>query len=193
MSTNFLEMIVPLQAMANAPTGASMAEPWQKVALNPRTAEQQARIDLGLPAANAANDGCPPVPRATPKPTTLPKPSGASNSTSGGGQDNWQSPSGNLRCAYFAEGSQGPSVACLDSDNNQLVILNEGYTRSSSASSSQRAQLPGGRVQDFGDAPQVIGGRFACGLTDVGMTCQSMSSRVYFVIRRGYLYTSDGG
>jgi len=195
MKENFLGMIVPLQAMASATTGAAMASPWQQVALNPRIAEQQARLDLGLPAANAPDDGCPPVPTPQPRPrvTSTPNTSGDDNQTGTSSDPNrWQSPSGNLRCAYFSSGSQGPSVACLDSDNNRLVILNQGYTRTMQASSSQRSQLGGGSVLDFGDPPKSLGGgTFTCDLTDEGMTCQDRSYGAWFIIRRGYLWTSD--
>ena len=190
MKVNFLGMIVPLEAMVNAPTGAAMEAPWSKVALNPRVAEQQARIDLGLPAANAAKDGCPPVPRSKSKPVALPKPGGNGSSGGGGGPNNWQSPSGNLRCGYFEQGSDGPSVACLDAETNTLVILNVGATRTVQASQSQRDQLRGGAVQDFGDAARYWGGLFKCELTSEGMTCQDNTVGSWFVIRKGWHATS---
>lgn len=195
MKENFLGFIVPLQQMVQATSGASMATPWQQVALNPRIAEQQARLDLGLPAANAANDGCPPVPKPSPRPvvTSSPNTSGKSNAggSNGGGANNWQSPSGNLRCAYFASGSAGESVACMDGDNNRLVILNHGYSRTSDASQTQRDQLQGGSVVDFGESRTLGGGSFVCGLTDNGMTCRDMQNGAWFIIRRGYLWTSN--
>ena len=72
-----LAMLVPLGQMAKAPNGASMAAPWQRVSLDPRTAEQQVRLTLGLGAANSANDGCPPVPLASPPVVVTPTPTPA--------------------------------------------------------------------------------------------------------------------
>ena len=69
VSANLLGTLVPLGQMVKATSGAAMAEPWKRVYLNPRTAEQQLRLALGLPPANARNDGCPPIPVATAKPT----------------------------------------------------------------------------------------------------------------------------
>ena len=79
----------------------------------------------------------------------------------------------------------------MDGDNNRLVILNHGYSRTSDASQTQRDQLQGGSVVDFGESRTLGGGSFVCGLTDNGMTCRDLQNGACFIIRRGYLLTSN--
>ncbi|MSW42247.1 MAG: hypothetical protein F2842_08555 [Actinobacteria bacterium] len=121
MEQNFLSMIVPLEAMVNAPTGAAMEAPWSKVALNPRIAEQQARIDLGLPAADAANDGCPPVPRSKPKPVALPKPKPTSDADISGGSGQSERSYGEWLCGADAEGL--PGFSAYSRDGRSVAML----------------------------------------------------------------------
>ena len=197
---DMLGLLAPLGNMSTATNGAGMAAPWQIIASQPRINEQQARLDLGLPAANAANDGCPAVPKATTAPTAKPvAPAGGVTHTAapvvvGGGDDNWQSESGNLKCAYFPHGSQGPSVACVDLSSGTLMRLNTGYSRRSQATESQLAQLPGGQIQGPNDPARDEGtlpdGRpqFTCWQGAMGMTCNDNATNAYFIIRAGYAY-----
>ncbi len=84
-SRDILALIVPLQEMSQASTGADMAKPWSAISNQPRADEQDLRLQLELPAAGATHDGCPaapPVIPAKPSPSQTSKPS--SNQSGGG-------------------------------------------------------------------------------------------------------------
>ena len=178
------QLIVPLDQIKNASTGTEMRESWQALRELPRSGENILRAQLGLGLAWSSNDGCPPPPPVTEPSESTSRP----NTSSGAWTTLWQSPSGNLRCGFAPRGSLGvPVVACLDSDTNTLARLPKGrFTQFTEATSSQRAQLPGGFVLDFYQTVSEYG--FFCSLEDQGMTCVDADSGVGFVIRRGTAY-----
>lgn len=71
VSREYLEMLAPLDRMDQASSGAQMQEPWKQIRSLSRTAEQQARVTLGLSTVGSKNDGCPPAPK-------VPTPAGGS-------------------------------------------------------------------------------------------------------------------
>jgi len=178
------QLIIPLDQIKNASTGAQMRESWRELRELPRSGENILRAKLGLGLAWSSNDGCPPPP-------PLPKPSESTsgpNTSSEAWTTLWQSPSGNIRCGFAPRGSLGvPVAACLDSDNNTLARLPKGrFAQFTEATSSQRSQLPGGFVLDFYQTISEYG--FFCTMEDQGMTCVDADSGVGFVIRRGIAY-----
>ena len=189
VADEYLSIVTPLQLIASAVKGSAMAQPWATVSSKARTAEQRVRLELGLGTAGSEDDGCPPEPRVeAPNPATSPSGSGTDSGTNTAWTSRWQSPSGNLRCGYAPRSSKGvPLVACLDADTNTLARLYNGYRAAiSSATSSQRQQLPGGPTMDFNDGISV--GPFACALLDQGMTCRDTDTGAGFLIRRGVAY-----
>ena len=201
-SRDILALIVPLQQMAQAATGADMAKPWSLITGQTRSDEQDLRLQLQLPPAGAVHDGCPAAPpvivsNSSPsqKPVAPTKPTG-SGPILDSEAINWQSASGNLRCSYFPHGSVGQSVACLDASTNTLVRLNTGLVRVSSATGNQVAQLPGGRVITQNNDTLFLGSlgdgsaRFSCWQGADGMTCLDDSMNSWFIIRMGHVWTS---
>ena len=146
VADEYLSLVTPLQQIAAATAGTQMSRPWGIVASRPQTAEQKARLELGLPAAGAAKDGCPPAPKVIlPKAPSGSSSSGRGSASSSGWTYRWESPSGNLHCGYAPRSSMGvPVIACLDSQTNTLARL---YANRSAmittATRSQRAQLQG--------------------------------------------------
>lgn len=187
VADEYLAIVTPLQLIASATSGSQMTQPWVTISSKARTAEQRVRLELGLGTAGSEEDGCPPAPKVV-APKAPSSSSGSGSASSSAWVYRWESPSGNLRCGYAPRSSRGvPVVACLDSDTNTLARLYRGYSAAiSSATSSQRRQLPGGVVKDFYQGIQV--GPFGCALLDQGMTCRDGTTGAGFVIRRGVAY-----
>ena len=189
VSQEYLQMLTPLQRIASASDGEAMKDPWLELRALPRTAEQSVRLTLGLGIVASPEDGCPPAPEVPRRSADVDDDDAQSASGSGSWTTLWQSPSGNLRCGFSPEGSLGvPVAACLDSDTNTLARLPKGYYPAiTSATTSQRAQLSGGFVLDFGETVSDYG--FTCTLLDPqGMTCRDLATGQGFSIRRGVAY-----
>jgi hypothetical protein len=183
VSKEYLAILAPLERINQATKDNAMKAAWDEIQSLPRTAEQQVRLTLGLGVVWSDDDGCPPPPKVKPKQAQ--KEDGNSATSNSSWTTLWQSPSGNLRCGFAPSGSLGvPVAACLDSDTNTLARLPKGYyPLFTQATSSQRAQVPGGQILEFYES--ISGYGFTCSLEDSGMTCIDTSTGAGFVIRRG--------
>jgi hypothetical protein len=95
-------------------------------------------------------------------------------------QSNWfQSPSGNIRCRYFAEGGV---MACKTLNSGRVAVV-PARGKAYVIARLTDFTFPRGPVLDYG-AHWALSGRFRCDSYSYGMRCKSLRSGHGFVASR---------
>lgn len=110
----------------------------------------------------------------------------------------FESSGGDVRCAYFPEGTAGQVIACIDDRTDTLVRLNSGMIRVTEVTESQSLQVPRvGLLVDNQSPVRTYGTRtngrplFECWGEGAGVTCIDKAEGSWFIMLPGGLRTSE--